>query len=355
MRKLDALLATLLLAPALSAQQLPLFTDGTAFGGSRLFSQGLNPLGNPARFSPRSGGQLPGFYGTYLTGGLEAVDFRKRLDAWVATPSEVTLKPLAEAPWGLRTTAVGLALLEEAGHLSLTRETTTSLLAGPDLDAARLGTGWPQNTSTLEVRRSMVERLVYGLVSVEGGTAMGLSLRVERWTLGQRVHGVHPAGSQLPLPVPGADPYDFEETSLRTTASTLDAGLTMELGTGLRIGVQADRLVPRTIQGVEEKTQVRAGLQLDLGQQARLSLEGDVNSAARMPYPVKQKALAASLVFQVNPSVTFRVGSERRTYGDLSTTRTGATLSIQTPGFVLGVGFQVGADQPLRGAMLRVY
>ena len=36
--------------------QTPLFTDGPAFGGSKVFSEGMNPLGNPARFDRRPPG-----------------------------------------------------------------------------------------------------------------------------------------------------------------------------------------------------------------------------------------------------------------------------------------------------------
>ena len=41
--------ASALCVPLLA--QTPLFTDGTAFGGSKVFSEGLNPRGNWARTS----------------------------------------------------------------------------------------------------------------------------------------------------------------------------------------------------------------------------------------------------------------------------------------------------------------
>ncbi len=356
MRRTLPILTLLALAPGLRAQQLPLFTDGTAFGGSRVFAEGLNPLSNPARFSPRPGGLQPGTYGTYVTGGFEAVDFKKTLDRLQAGSWDEAFKQFAERPWGQRTTAMGLALVDEMGHFSLTRESTTSLLAVPDLAAAHLGpTGLLLNTSTLEARRAVVDRLVYGLASSERSTTMGASMRIERWSLGKVVHAANPGIGQKPFPIAGQDAFGFNTTDTKVTTMTLDAGLTVVLGTGLQVGLQVDRLAGKKIQDVDEKPQTRAGLQFDLGTFARLSVEADLNAAARMPYPVAQKNLSASLAFQLNPSMSLTIGAERRKIGELTTTRTGATLKVNTAAFVLGAGFQVGADQPMRGAMLRIY
>ena len=57
-----ALLAATLPAAAQGA------LDGPSFGGSRVFSEGLNSLGNPARFDRC----LPGWYFSALDGDLKA-------------------------------------------------------------------------------------------------------------------------------------------------------------------------------------------------------------------------------------------------------------------------------------------
>lgn len=355
MRRSLSLLALLALAPGLRAQQLPFFADGTAMGGSRIFSLGLNPLGNPARFAPRPGGSLPGTYATYLSGGMEAPDFQKTLDLLKEGAFEDAIRTFATRPWGQRSTALGLAILDEQGHFSLTRESTTALWAVPDLAPARMGAGFANNGSVLETRRSTVDRLVYGLAGMERGTGMGASVRAERWSLGKRVSVPHPTLGQHSFTLVAQDPWGFATTDTKVTALSLDAGITVELGTGLQIGLQADRLVGGTIGDVEEKPQARAGLQVALGSMATLSVEIDLNSAARMPYPVKQKNQSASLVLHLNPSVSLTLGAERRQMGELTSTRTGATLRFITPSFVFGAGLQLGADQPLRGGMLRVY
>jgi hypothetical protein len=343
------------LAPVARAQSSALFTDGTAFGGSRVFSEGLNPLGNPARFDLTRPNPTvrPGMYLTWADGGQEAQDFRKALDL-LGNPARLGdgLVQLERSPWGLRTRIYGLGMLADNGHLSLTQEETTSLWARPD--TAHLGTSLPLNQSTLDVRRSKVERLVWGVSGVENGQALGATLRVERWSLGTRMGALNPFGTQVPLLPLGGDPYDFRETNQRTVTATLDTGFAFELTQGIHLGGTVDRLVSKRLWDVEEKPQARLGLQVDIGTMAKLIAEMDLNEAERMPYPVKQRTAAASLLIHANPTLSFSLGAERRKFGEATVTRGGVTLRIHTPTLVIGAGFQFGQDLPLKGATFAI-
>jgi len=57
---------------------------------------------------------------------------------------------------------------------------------------------------------------------------------------------------------------------------------------------------------------LRAGLQMDLGSFAQLSVESDINEAARMPFVAKQRTLSASLRVAANPTVQLLLGGQRR-------------------------------------------
>lgn len=328
------------------AAQTPLFNDGTAFGGSRVFSDGLSPLGNPARYDRAA----PGWHLSWVDGDQRASDNKAILGDTLATDPAVVdgaLRRLADNPWALRTRAYGIAMAREAAGFGFTREEFRSSFAAVDL--THLGAGLAANTTALDGRRAIVNRIHVGGGSLAGGTAAGFSFRAEQWQLG----GIAPLLAQG-----GAFPYTLHAddlvmsanpASVKATNWALDAGFTRDLAEGLRLGVMVDQLNRKRLWDVDMKPQFRAALQLDLGPSTLLTLESDLNRTARMPFPQKQRTAAASLRYQVSPSVTFRVGGERREIGDASVTRVGGTLDLRMPSLLLSFGFQAGPDRPLKG------
>ena len=324
--------------------QTPLFNDGGAFGGSKVFSEGLNPLGNPARTSQAKAG----WSFTYLDGDQRAKD-NKAILAQASAPDPATaaagLAQLAGAPWALRTRAYGIQTIQNSASLAYTRELANGILAHPDLAGG---------ASTLDGRRTTVDRIsVGGGGPVQGSLNLGGTLRIERWAMGQQV------ASYAPPPGAGfGDPENtlmtFAGTTARTVTYAMDMGLVMELAPGVRAAATLDQLNAKTLWDVHLKPQLRAGLQLDLGQIAKLSLEGDLNATEQMPFPVKQKTAGASLRLVVGPSTVFLVGAEQRKVGDSTTTRAGATLQIHMTSLQLSVGFQAGQDRPMMGGTLVV-
>ncbi|MDR3669804.1 MAG: hypothetical protein P4L36_03115, partial [Holophaga sp.] len=270
--------------------QTPLFTDGPAFGGSKVFSEGANPLGNPARYGQAQGG----YYFTFLNGDQESKNTESILNN-TGPADPASLAQLANAPWALRTQAYGFAALKNGGSLALTREEFNSILAYPDLNAANLGTGIANNQSWLDGRRATVDRLSMGMGGpMEKGstTSLGLSLRVERWAMGETIQPYIPFN---PFPAATSTLLGTTSTSVDTWNAGLDAGAVLELTQGVRLGLTADQLNPKHLWDVYLQPRFRAGLQLDLGQAAKNSLEGDLNSVERMPFPVKQQTNSASL------------------------------------------------------------
>jgi len=322
--------------------QTPLFTDGPAFGGSKVFSEGMNPLANPARF-----GQAPtGYYFSFVDGDQRAQD-NKSLLAATTGGDPATLPALANAPWAQRTRAYGLSSAKNGANLALTREEFNSMLFTPDPLAP-----------SMDGRRATVDRL-----SVGGGgpaqqgstTAMGVNLRVERWAAGEIFQPYNSATpGALNFASAESDMLNGTGTSNRSWNLALDAGLVLEMAQGVRLGVTADQINPKHLWDVYLQPQFRAGLQLDLGQLAKLSLESDLNSVERMPFPVKQQASAASLRFGVSTAAALLVGVERRKIEDASVTRAGATLQIRTSSLLLAIGFQAGQDRPMKSATLMV-
>ncbi len=337
--------------------QTPLFTDGTAFGGSKVFSEGMNPLGNPARTSTAPSG----WYFTWAGGDQEAKDFESNLSAASsADPNAATaaLMGLANSPWGMRTQAFGIETIKKAACLGLTREEFNGILDTPDLNPADLGSGVAANTSTLTGIRAVVDRL-----SVGGGgplksgstTALGVGLRIERWGENQITETYNVAGPGLPaFGSAEADLLDGHATAVHSWNLGLDAGIVLELAKGVRLGLTGDQLVPRHLWGVDLGPQARAGLQLDLGQLAQLTLEGDLNSTDRMPFAARQQANAASLRLALGSSVVILLGAEQRKIDDVSVIRGGATLQIRGSSMLVAVGFQLGQDRPLKGATVMV-
>jgi len=326
-----ALLTALLLPLPLVAQS---FGDGPAFGGSRVFSEGFDPLGNSARFD-----RVPiGWYAAWEGGDAKPRGFRTDSDALAAAlqagdaaATAQALQNLQETPFPLRREAFGLEYAATGGlRVAFGRETLTSAQASSAL--------------ATEARRAEIDRIVVGAGSGDGGSAYGFTLRMERVRLGsQALAGPAPDGA-----------LGFNGTDRATWSLTSDAGFTTELTQGLRFGFTASRLIPRHFWDVYERPQARAGFELDLGSAARLSVEGDLNEAARLPLPQKQKTLSSSLRLQASPTVTLLVGAERRTVEGTSSTLAGVSVRIATAPLVLGLGFQFGDDRPQRALSARI-
>lgn len=348
MRPLRASLVALTLAAGLPAlAQAPLFVDGTVIGGSRVFSEGLSPLGNSARFDRAK----PGVFATYMDGDQGANEALEGLDQLLKPETfALGLAKVAEDPWTLRTVAYGLSWAQAGGiHSSLVQEEMTGSLAYPDLDPAHLGAGLGANGTYLDLRRAEVTRLSMGAGATEGRTAYGVIMRVEYWRRGYAVQALNPGTDQLPL---SEDPLDFDKTNESDTAFTMDGGFTVDIVQGIRLGTTVDRLIPRTFGDVDEKMQFRAGLQLDLGTWGQLSVEADLNKAERMPFPLKQRTTSASLRLIAGPHATLILGGERKTMTGNDVIKTGATLILQGQGWHIGAGFQFSQERPFRALNL---
>lgn len=318
----------LLLALATSAAvaQTPYFNDGPAFGGSRVFSEGLNPLGNAARFDrPVTGTYLSWLQGD--AGGKETLSALKSGDP-------LLLGALPENAWALRTRAYGISYAEKGVHSSYTHEETTAAIANPNLSFA--------NPNSIELRRAVVDRTCIGAGSAEQGSGYGIVMRVERWrTSIQAPQAPGPAGTQEYLA--------FTGTQSTTTLITFDIGYTLELAQGIRFGATADRLLARHFGDVYEGPLLRAGFQVDLGSLASLSLDSDVNKAMRMPFPIRQRVSTASLRLAPSPILTLVFGAERRSLGGEAIIRGGVSLFLNSPGWRLGAGFQFTPERPMMG------
>lgn len=339
------------------AAQTALFNDGPAFGGSRVFSEGMNPQGNPARYSAAN----TGYYFTWVDGDQRAKDNKSILadssSADAATAS-AALNRLADAPWALRTKAYGFAAVKDGNIFGLSREILNGMDANVDQAAAHLGSGLAGNTSVLTGRRARVDRLTAGgggAMDKGSGSGFGMDLRLERWAYGgadQPYNSAGPGAAAFGSAEP--DFMDNHATSLHSWNFGVDVGMVLEISSGVRLGLTADQLNPKRLWDVNLQPQYRAGLQLDLGPQTKLSLEGDLNAVQRMPLPVKQQSASASLRYAIGPSATLLLGAERRKLESGPVTRVGATLQIRAKSFLVAVGFQAGQERPLKGATFMV-
>jgi hypothetical protein len=345
------LITLLALASGTLSAQAPIFADGAALGGSRVFSEGLNPLGNPARFDKPT----TGIYLGWAEGDAGAKETKTALTSF-ADPTRIAsgLATLADQSWALRTRALGVAYVEKGMYTSYTREENTSLFAVPDLDSGHLGAGIGLNTTTVDVRRAVVDRLCVGAGSFAQGSGYGISVRVERWKTGQVFAAFLPATGQLALV--GQDLLEFQDTvDSTTTTATLDLGFTYELIPGIRFGATVDRLLPHHFGDVYEAPQGRVGFQMDLGSTVQLSVDSDLNKAMRMPFPVPQRITTASLRLSPSPSFTLILGAEQRSLADQALIRGGITLFVHSGSWHVGAGIQAGQDRPMKGAALSVY
>ena len=343
-------LLPLILASGLAAQaQVPLFVDGPAFGGSRVFSEGLAPLSNSARFDRARNG----FYASWVEGDQGADGALKALDRFDQTAFLArNLQDLAEAPWALRTRAYSVSWVESGLHTSLAREERTGLLASVDTDPSHLGAGMGQNTTRFDLRRAVVDRLSIGAGATEQGSGYGILLRVERWKTGQAAAMLNPLPGTLAMP---QDPLAYQETQDTTTVATLDFGYLVEVWSGARLGVSVDRAIPHRFGDVKEKPQVRAGGQIELGDRFALSVESDLNRAARMPFPVKQRITSASLRMEAGARTTLILGAERQSLAGDPVIRGGLTAWFHGDRWSVGLGFQASQERPLKGLALRSY
>lgn len=333
--------------------QTPLFTDGPAFGGSKVFSEGRNPQGNSARIDQAA----PGWYMTYVDGSVRALDNKSILSDCLAPDAAAVAAALArldKAPWALKTKGYGLAGIKDGASFAYTREEFNGVLASADLDPTRLGANLGLNGTTFMGRRVTVDRLSFGGGGSQNGTSFGGNLRMERWTRGSRTGALNPGGDQIPLASVENGLYTFTETQDKTLSYSMDLGYCIEVAQGLRLGVTVDQLNPKHLWDVYLRPQFRAGLQFDLGATTKLSVESDINAVERMPFPVKQQTSSASLRFSTSPEVAFLLGAERRKIGDATVTRGGITLQLRTAAVLIGIGIQIGQDSPLKGATLMV-
>lgn len=347
-----ALFPALLLGSSLSAQS---FGDGSAFGGSHIFSEGLNPLANPTRYDRAGAGFALGYEGGDLKakGFADAGrDLNQGLLAADPALESRGLQGLHDRPFALRHTAYGFSWMEKGGLLlGYTREESLGVLIQPDLDPTHTGASIALNQTQALRRRTMTDRIILGAGG--GGAAdqpaYGVRLRLEhlRW------------GSADPASGPGFGPAnDLLEgeisTTRRASVLNLDAGYEYPVAQSLRLGFTADHLIPhRYWGGVEAKPQFRAGVEFTLTPTTALRVESDLNAVQRLPLPVDQRSASASLRFDLGGTTLLQVGSDRRTAADQTWTTVGASLHFTFSGTRVGLGFQFGDDKPQRGAMVR--
>jgi hypothetical protein len=319
------------------AAQVPSFVDGPTFGGTKLFSGGLIPVGNAVHRIPSSG-----FFAVGIAGGDQGADkFMASLDdVFGGDPNKINkaISALEESPWGLRSRAYGLALRDKGTTISFTREEMTSLWVNV-LDIANIG---------FDVRRSVLDRFSI-TYSSQGKYYYGSTLRVERWSLGnvyQKLEGAQLSQAKGLL--------DYNEIQNRSVTYALDAFTGVEIADSMRLAIQANRLTSRDLGDVEEAPQFRVGAQIDLGTMVQLTLESDINEAMRMPFPVKQKSSAISLSVKANVLLSFAIGAERKTMDGQQVTRMGLNVWITGRKHHFGAGFQYGQDAAPWGATWKI-
>jgi hypothetical protein len=349
---------SLILRPLLPLLALPLaaqsYADAPAFGGSLVFSEGLNPMGSAARYE-RAG---KGFAAGYEDGDAKArgfLDAAEDLDQGLLSADAALqlkgLQGLAERPEALRRKAYGISWTEQGGLVfAYQREETKGLLFQADADPTHVGSGLGANASQVFLRRTMVDRVILGAGSSQGpdGASFGVRLRLEHvaWGQGDPAQGLGFGAVETLL-----DPKI--PTVSRASVANLDAGYELPLAQSLKVGLTADHLVPhRYWAGVEAKAQFRAGLELALGPQTSLRVESDLNDARRMPLPVDHRSASASLRMDLGGTL-LRIGAERRKAADQAWTTAGASLSFLFSGTRVGFGFQFGDDRPQRAAFVR--
>lgn len=333
--------------------QTPFFCDGPALGGSRAFSEGLNPLSNPAKGENAQ----TGVFLTFLNGDSRFPDNSDAIGALARPDASSQSRGLSqglEAPYAQRLRAYAISFQDHSSpqqinSMSLTREEKTTAWIGA-LE------GLPR----IEQRRALIDRFIASATGSDPQGSAGISLRLERYRLGVDQLGAAGASGRSLDQFP--DPLDYQDTRLTTTVLGFDGGLVFNVTQGFRLAVSADRLYPRRLWDVYEQIQGHVGLQLDLGNMVQLRAETDTNKTQRFPIPLKQRSAGASIKIQASPSFSLLAGLERREWetlqangnnGMLSYVKVGGTLFYHAPGWHLGFGMQFGNDRPLRGASVR--
>jgi len=342
-----------LAAPSALSAQAPAYIESPVFGGTSMFLEGVSHMG---RDSKRQG--TDSFFAmSFSQGDFGADKFFSRLEALKggdAESADAAARAIKDGPWGTRSHSFGLLVCEKGASIALSREETTSMWAVDGLPDVP-GIDGINGFDGFEVRRAVGDRLTFGYTDRNDAFLYGSAIRVERWALGATrcdPQGFSMIGGTDPNP---DDPLDYTETQGRSFSYAMDAFLGLELASGLRLGVQANRLNARRLGDVEEKTQYRAGVQIDMGQVAQLSIEKDLNEAARLPFPAPARTEAASLKIRANSAVTFSLGAERRIIGDASSVRYGAVVWLTGKQHHLGAGFQFGGERSPWGATWKMY
>jgi hypothetical protein len=338
--------AALLLLFALPAAAQS-FADGTGFGGSRVFSSGESPTGNPARFD-----QLP--EGVYLGadwGDLTPHGAAQASEDLVAAESDPSRLPsalagMADHPWALRERSYGLAWAWTGGlRMGYTRDDLRGAFTAVDLAGSH---------AALDARQAVVDRLYAGAGSEAGRSALGFTVRVDRVRFGQETSALPPQPGQAFLGDPAA-PLDGIPLGHSVTSATVDLGALYAFTASVRGGLTLDRLASRRYADLKEDPQARAGLQADLTPSVKLSLESDLNAAERLPFARKARASAASLRVDLSDAAFLTLGAERRSYeGAPATTAFGASFHYRLPPLVLSFGLRLGDDRPLAAAAFRL-
>ena len=320
--------------------QVPPFLESPAFGGSRLFTEEYIPSMsmqvNPSRsfyaLAFSQGNQGAGKFFSSLD-KFSTGDYRKITDG---------IQEIIGDPWGTRSRAYGVMIHEKGNTMSLTREEATSLWSIP-LDMETVG---------FDVRRSVTEKFSLSTVGASDWFFYGGTLRIERWSHGQELltlcySPIDPHGGEqeaIQNLTQAKSLLDFNETPEKNITYALDAFFGFEIASSLRVIVHSDRLLARWKGDIEEKPQVRAGIQIDLGSLAKISLEADINETMRTPFPYRKRSESASLKIRANAIIAFSVGAERVTLNGHQTTRAGLNAWINGRKNSFGVGFQFGQD-----------
>ncbi len=342
------ILPILALVAPLAAQS---FGDGPAFGGSKAFSDGLTTKGNPARFDQAQ----PGWYLGWEMGDDKPKGFKAASDRTFqgfengdATLAQTGLQELAKTPYAERRRAYGFATTAQGGiYFALGRELLTASRITADLDPTHLGLGLALNTSAVESGYALIDRFVMGVGSNADGQAYGFAFRVERIRSGrdtQSLNGQTSAEASL----------DYRGITRTNTTATLDMGTQFQLAPSLRLALTGDRLIPRTLNGVQEKAQFHAGVSLDLSPSYSLIVETDINKAQRLPLPVDQRSAGVSLRMAFSPSLSLKVGAQRKTVDGQANTLLGASLTLRNAPLHLIFGFQFGDDRPQKAFAAKV-
>ena len=341
--KRTALVLLLAALPA-SAQS---FADDTPFGGSDVFSMGLNPRANPARFDQ----VLEGLYLGVDAGDLKprgAHDAATAMITAEADPSQLpsALMKVQSHPWSQRTRSYGLAWAWTGGvRFGYTHEDLRGTYATPDISVGNV---------TFDARQAVVDRIYVGAGSKAGSSALGFTLRLERVRFGQESLALTPTPGQSPLGDPEL-PLNGFNTPQGVTSATLDAGYLLDITDHLHFGLTLDRIAGRSFGDLRENPQGRAGLQMDLSSSWKLSFESDLNGAERLPVPVKRRIQAASLHILLSPAASLSLGAERRRFeGAPQSTVVGAALHLTSNPWVFSFGFRFGDDRPLAAAAIRL-